>query len=177
MQPTSKVVVNSPRSKLSMAGTGHQMRILLADDQVWLRTALRLLFEHKTNFKVVGEAGSVQLLPTLVSRLRPDLLFLDWQLPGFDTNSVRQRMIALLRSRQPTLSIIALTNDDPNQNCLLLGANALINRAEAPLPERIMATVQQALCHGGLRSEIITTAYPLQTTHGNRKGLTWNMTW
>ena len=138
------------------------MRILLADDQVWLRAALRLLLEHKTNFKVVGEAGSVQSLPLLVSRLRPDLLFLDWQLPGFDTNSARQRIIAHLRSHQPTLSIIALTNDDRNQNCLRLGANALINRAEAPLPERIMATVQQALCHDRFRSDVINTDYPLQ---------------
>ena len=138
------------------------MRILLADDQVWLRAALRLLFEHKTNFKVVGEAGSVQPLPMLVTRLRPDLLFLDWQLPGFDTNSARQRIITLLRTRQPNLSIIALTNDDQNQNCLRLGANALINRAEAPLPERIMATVQQALCQNRLLSEVIPTDYLLQ---------------
>ena len=137
------------------------MRILLADDQVWLRTALRILFEYSPDYDVVGEAGSVQSLPSLVAQLNPDLLFLDWQLPGLESNSKRQRVIRSLRARQPNLYIIALTDDDRTQTCLLLGANALINRAEAPVPENILATVKCALCRSIDPSVVMTSDYLL----------------
>jgi CheY-like chemotaxis protein len=84
----------------------------------------------------------VRGIPSLVTQLRPDLLFLDWQLTGFDSNATRQRILATLRVQDPALYIIALTNDDGMQSCLRLGAYAFINRAESP--DHILATVHQA---------------------------------
>jgi DNA-binding NarL/FixJ family response regulator len=118
------------------------MRVLLADDRVWLRSALRLLLEHETNVEVVGEAGSIQMLPLCVSRLRPDLLFLDWQLPGLETSSMRQKFMEAVRAIDPNLYIIALTNDENIISSDLRGADAFVNKAEPP--ERILAVLQQA---------------------------------
>ena len=117
------------------------MRVLIADDQVWLRSALRLLLEHEANIEVVGEAGTLRSLPALIARLHPDLLFLDWQLPGLDTNGARQHLTQVLRASDPQLYIIALTGDDKAQNSVLLGADAFVNRAESP--DRILTTVRQ----------------------------------
>ena len=102
------------------------MRVLLADDQVWLRSALRLLLENEANTEVVGEAGNARALALLVPRLQPELLFLDWQLPGLDTNSARHHLITSLRKDDPRLFIIALTNDDKNPVCLRMGADAIV---------------------------------------------------
>ena len=118
------------------------MRVLLADDRVWLRSALRLLLEHEANVEVVGEAGSIRALPLFVSRLRPDLLFLDWQLPGLEINSARQKFMDTLRAIDPNLYIVALTNDDNAVGSLLLGADAFVNKAEPP--EQILAVLKQA---------------------------------
>jgi DNA-binding NarL/FixJ family response regulator len=118
------------------------MRVLLADDRVSLRSALRLLLEHEVNAKVVGETGSVHSLPLFVSRLRPDLLFLDWQLSGLEINSVRQKLMNTIRAIDPNLYIVALTNDERAISSNLLSADAFVNRAEPP--ERILTVLQQA---------------------------------
>lgn len=118
------------------------MRVILADDQVWLRSALRLLLEDEANTEVVGEAGNARSLALLVQRLHPELLFLDWQLPGLDTNSARHRLISMLRDEDPRLFIIALTNDDKFPTGFRYGADAFVNRAEPP--DRILSVVRQA---------------------------------
>lgn len=119
------------------------MRVLLADDQVWLRSALRLLLEHEANMEVVGEAENSWALPPLVTRLRPDLLFLDWQLAGLDTNHARRQLLDTLRAIHPSMYIVALTNDDNTSSRQLLGADAYVNKAEPP--ERILAVLHRAM--------------------------------
>jgi DNA-binding NarL/FixJ family response regulator len=108
------------------------MRVLIADDRVWLRSALRLLLEHEANVEVVGEAGSIRALPLCVSHLHPDLLFLDWHLPGLEIHSARQKFIDTVRAIEPDLFIVALINDDSARESLLSGADAFINEAEPP---------------------------------------------
>ena len=119
------------------------MGVLLADDKAWLRSALRLLLEHEANIEVLGEAGNARALAQLMTILRPDLLFLDWQLPGLNTNGTRQQLIQSMRAAQPDLYIIALTTDESAQSCLRWGVDASINKAEAP--DRILAVVSQAM--------------------------------
>jgi DNA-binding NarL/FixJ family response regulator len=118
------------------------MRVLLADDQSWLRSALRLLLEHEGNIEVVGETGIIRSLPSFVRHLHPDLLFLDWQLSGLETNSKRRHLLNSLRAIEPNLYIVALTTDDNLTACLLAGADAVVNRAEPP--EQIRTVLRQA---------------------------------
>ena len=118
------------------------MRVLLADDRVWLRSALRLLLEHESNVEVVGEVSHIRALPLFVSRLRPDLLFLDWQLSGLETPLARQKFMDTVRAIEPNLFIIALTNDEHNSGSHFFGVDAFINRAESP--ERILIALQHA---------------------------------
>ena len=60
------------------------IRILLADDHTVMRAGLRLLLERDPAFEVVGEAGGGSEAVQLVRRERPDLMFLDVQMPGCD---------------------------------------------------------------------------------------------
>jgi DNA-binding NarL/FixJ family response regulator len=117
------------------------------------------MLEHEANVEVVGEAGSIHSLPLFVSRLRPDLLFLDWQLPGLEINSARQKFMDTVRAIDPNLYIVALTNDDSATGSLLSGADAFVNRAEPP--ERILTVLQQAASRK-LRSQgQIADSHPL----------------
>ena len=57
------------------------MRVLLADDQMKVRSALRLLLEQEPGLSVVGEAAEAKDLLAQVGTERPDLVLLDWELP------------------------------------------------------------------------------------------------
>jgi len=53
------------------------MEVLLADDQAKVRSALRLLLEHQTNVKILGEAVDTTGTLDWVKAASPDLVLLD----------------------------------------------------------------------------------------------------
>ena len=59
-----------------------EMRVLLADDQPQVRSALRLLLEEEPGLSVVDEVVSAGELLSRVEVTCPDLILLDWELPG-----------------------------------------------------------------------------------------------
>jgi CheY-like chemotaxis protein len=59
-------------------------------------------------------------------------LFLDWQLPGLETNDERRDLLETIRAIHPHIYIIALTSDSNSDRLRLLqGADAYVNRAES----------------------------------------------
>jgi two-component system response regulator DesR len=60
------------------------IRILLAEDQAMVRSALISLIELEDDIAVVGEAGRGDEAVTLVTKLRPDVAVLDIDMPGLD---------------------------------------------------------------------------------------------
>jgi two-component system, NarL family, nitrate/nitrite response regulator NarL len=57
------------------------VRVLVADDHPPFREGLRLLLETDPNIKVVGEAHDGKEAAALVSKLKPNLLLMDLQMP------------------------------------------------------------------------------------------------
>lgn len=57
--------------------TNTAWRILLADDHLVVRAGLRALLTDDPRCRVVGEAGSLDEVPTSTRHLRPDLIVLD----------------------------------------------------------------------------------------------------
>jgi len=60
------------------------MRILPADDEPKVRSALRLLLEQQGWFRVIGEAGQAREVLVETEATLPDLILLDWDLPDMD---------------------------------------------------------------------------------------------
>ncbi len=81
------------------------MRILIADGQSRVRYALKVLLEQQPNWSVVGEAGRFEELLERVRELEPDLLLLDWVLPG----KALVEALAAIRGYSPDLRIIFLS--------------------------------------------------------------------
>ncbi len=107
------------------------MRVLLADDRAEVRSALRLLLEQEAGFLVIGEAAHGACLLEVVQATRPELLLLDWELPGPPINE----LIRLLRVHAPTLSIVALSGHaDARGAALATGAVAFISKGEPAAP-------------------------------------------
>ena len=61
---------------------GQLARVLLVDDHVILRSALRLVLERAGDVSVVGEAGTAEEALALLPELAPDVVLMDVRMPG-----------------------------------------------------------------------------------------------
>jgi len=61
-----------------------RVRTIIADDEPAARRGLRLLLERDPGVEIVGEAAGGLDAAELITRARPDLAFLDVQMPGCD---------------------------------------------------------------------------------------------
>ena len=81
-------------------------RILLAEDHHIVREAFRHWFDDQPQYEVVGEAqDSTEALSSAI-RLGPDLVLLDWSMPGLPAAEV----IAAIRARAPSTRVLVLTS-------------------------------------------------------------------
>jgi DNA-binding NarL/FixJ family response regulator len=58
--------------------------VLLVDDDVIVRTGIRMILEAESDIGVVGEAGSGREAIDLARRLRPDVVLMDIEMPDVD---------------------------------------------------------------------------------------------
>ena len=104
------------------------MKILIADDDAHVRSALRLLLQEH-DFVAVGEAASVDELFHLLTESRPDVLLLDWDLTGLRCSPIMQR----LRAIRGDLRVIAMSGrPEARSAALCQGVGAFICKCEAP---------------------------------------------
>jgi len=60
----------------------HPLRVLVADDEVLARQRLEDLLRKESHVEIVGTADSGDAAVQAIRRLKPDLVFLDVQMPG-----------------------------------------------------------------------------------------------
>lgn len=119
------------------------MRVLLADDQAWLRSAIRLLLEEQPEIEIVGEAPDAATLEQLAKLRIPDLILLDWELPGLRVAADRRALLRVIRRYNPRLQVIVLSGrPESSRGALAAGANAFVSKADPP--ERLLAALQKA---------------------------------
>ena len=111
------------------------MRILLADDEQPVRSALRLILEQHLGLRVVGEAAKAEELLHLVKTVKPDLILLDWELP-----SLGIRLLPALHALCPYLKIIVLSGRlEAAASALAAGADAFVSKGDPP--ERLLSAL------------------------------------
>ena len=121
------------------------MRILLADDQVKVRSALRLLLEQEPGIQVVGETadatGILLAVATYMTEKASDLVvLLDWELPGLPA----AQLVRLLRYERPLLKIVAMSSrPEAYQAALDAGVQAFVSKSEPP--EQVLAHIKNVL--------------------------------
>lgn len=115
-----------------------KVRILIADDQPQVRSAVRLILGQKSRLIVVGEAENLAKTRELVSGEQPDILLLDWELPGWKNATD----LAILRKSRPGLTVVALSGrPESRRMALAAGVNAFVSKGEPP--ERLLAAVER----------------------------------
>jgi two-component system LytT family response regulator len=85
------------------------LRVLVVDDEAPARRKVLRLLREEAGVDVVGEAESGEAAVTAVKKHRPDLVFLDVQMPGMDGFGVIKSLQA---SKIPLSQIIFITAHD-----------------------------------------------------------------
>ncbi len=128
------------------------MHIIVADDHPQVRSALGLLIEHEPELRVVGEATTAEDLLTQIEEKLPDLILLDWELPGLPPGELVRKM----RSRWPNLLIIALSGQpDAHRHALLGGVDDFISKSHSPEQVLIVLRAFNAGYTGNINEQVV----------------------
>lgn len=112
------------------------MRILVADDQDRVRYALRTLLDAQPGLDVVAEAADVHELLSTVQAICPDVVLLDWELPGLAVSAI----LPVLHQYCPETTIIVLSCDPEARSvALAAGADHFVSKAHPP--ERLLGAI------------------------------------
>ena len=109
-----------------------KVRVLLADDEAHVRLFVKSVVTS-LGFEVVAEAQNGQLAVTQFERTKPDLVFLDINMPVMDGLTA----LGELRRRSPDVAIVMLTSLaslEVVERCLEAGADYHL-RKDLPVAE------------------------------------------
>lgn len=105
------------------------MRVLVADDLFAVRSALALLLEQEIDLQVAGQVSDSAGLLQAVDKDPPDVILLDWELPGMPASDLVQR----LRVSHPQMCIVALSSRPESEiAAMLAGVDAFIDKFTPP---------------------------------------------
>jgi DNA-binding NarL/FixJ family response regulator len=114
------------------------MNILIGDAQPRVRFGLRLLFEQQPGWNVDGEVENAQALLDAVCLGCPDLVLLDWELPGMPA----EELLALIRQQCPCLGVVFMSGKLELRS-MALEAGADIFAYKADPPEKLLEQIRE----------------------------------
>jgi two-component system response regulator NreC len=129
-----------------------QISVVLADDHVVVRSALRMLLEGEPDIEVVAEAGDADTAARYVKGHRPTVLILDVNMPGESGLAAIPR----IRRETPETQIVVLTMQDETafaRQALQAGVLAYILK-EAASEELVKAVRMAAVGRTYLQPEL-----------------------
>jgi two-component system nitrate/nitrite response regulator NarL len=90
------------------------IRVVLADDHVFVRDGIKSLLENEANITVVGEATDGLEAITIIDSLHPDLVILDIRMP----NLTGIEVVEQLRSKNNLVKIVMLSMHESEEYVL-----------------------------------------------------------
>jgi DNA-binding NarL/FixJ family response regulator len=117
------------------------VRVVLVEDNEVFREALELMLGMREEIDVVAAVGDGSSALAAVLEHRPDVVLMDYRMPGLDGVETTMQ----LRAELPDLAVVALTasaNDSQRQELLAAGAIACLGKDEEL--DEIVAAIQRA---------------------------------
>lgn len=124
----------------------NEIKIILADDHPVVRQGLRALIESEANLFVIGEASNGLKTIDLVEELQPDVLVLDWMMPGLNGLEVTRELGKKLF--QPKIIILSMhTSEVYVMDALRAGASGYVPKDSS---EEILIQAINQVSTGGI---------------------------
>ena len=118
------------------------IRILLVDDQSSVRRGLAMRLQLEPDISIVGEAEDGKTAVEAAQELEPDVLVMDYEMPGMDGIAATQALVDLgLRSRVVMLSIH--DNSTVKQAAAGAGVHAFVAKHQPS--EALLAAIRSAV--------------------------------
>jgi len=130
------------------------IRILLADDHPVVRDGLAAMLSTQPDLEVIGEAGTGAEAVESASRLRPDVVLMDLEMPELDGIEAIRR----LRVADPAVQVVVLTAFDTDERivgALQAGAQGYLLKG-APRAE-IFAAIRTVAAGGALIPPVVAS--------------------
>ena len=105
------------------------MRLFIADADPVLRVSLQIRLHEEPGMNVTGMAVQTNGLLAQLEASRPDVLLLDWQLPGASVEELLDQIKAL---ESPTKIIVLSVRPEGEKLALAAGADGFICMNEPP---------------------------------------------
>ncbi|GGO51619.1 DNA-binding response regulator [Streptomyces daqingensis] len=121
-------------------GTGHaetpaprELRLVVADDERMVRSALRAILGAEEDMAVVGEAATGAEAVSVVRALRPDVVLMDVRMPDVDGIRATEQLLGSMGEEAPRIVVVTtFENDSYVYDALRAGAHGfLLKRAAA----------------------------------------------
>jgi DNA-binding NarL/FixJ family response regulator len=106
------------------------IRVLLIDDHLVIRTALRMLMQSKPGIMMVGEAGSRQEALQLASSERPDIILLDLELDGESGLDFLPELLNL-SAESRVIILTGIRDQEAHHRAVSLGAMGVVRKDNA----------------------------------------------
>jgi two-component system response regulator NreC len=120
------------------------MRILIVDDSEIARTGLKVLLTGRTDCEICGEANDGRQAIMKAISLNPDLIILDYSMPGMDGLLVAQEIYKAL----PTTFILICTlfpSRELEREAMKYGVKHVISKAE--MSKSLVAVIERIRDH------------------------------
>ncbi|MDI3421434.1 response regulator transcription factor [Streptomyces luteolus] len=123
------------------AGAGRAaLRVVLADDERMVRTALRVILDAEPGIEVVGEAATGAEAVSVVRAERPDVVLMDVRMPEIDGIRATEQILGSLAAPPRIVVVTTFENDAYVYGALRAGASGfLLKRAE---PDQLVQAVR-----------------------------------
>ena len=113
------------------------IRVLLVDDEQWIRMGIALVLQHQPDIDVVGQAADGGQAVQLAAALAPDVVLMDVRMPGMDGVEATRRLTrdGPVGTGVPVVKVLVLTSfseDEVLFGALQAGASGFLLKSTGP---------------------------------------------
>jgi DNA-binding NarL/FixJ family response regulator len=120
------------------------MHVLVADGHTQVRWALRTAIKEAFDWVVIDEASDAQSLLDRARILEPDLVLLEWELPG---SPVGPALVSALHALTPRCRVAVLSRlPEAQQAAMSAGADLFVSKSAAP--QQLLAALHRLMESG-----------------------------
>lgn len=107
------------------------LRVVVADDERMVRTALRAILSAEDDLDVVGEAATGAEAVSVVRRLEPDVVLMDVRMPDVDGIRATEQLLRTMATPPRIVVVTTFENDSYVYDALRAGAAGFLLKRSA----------------------------------------------
>ncbi|EMS2181175.1 response regulator transcription factor [Neisseria gonorrhoeae] len=101
------------------------IKIILIDDHTLFRSGIKALLLRQHGFEVIGEAADGLSGIKMISRLQPDVVLLDLDMPGMNGREALSQIISINPQQEVIMLTVSEDSDDLTE-CMRIGARGYL---------------------------------------------------